>query len=155
MTQLLGEFECKLDSKGRLMIPAGLKRQVPFIETEGLIIARGMEKNLKIYTRDVWGKIAERVSGLDDFDPKARTFKRMFLRGAAEAMLDAAGRVLIPKNLQSYAEVSSDVVLVCVFDHVELWSKDEYDAQFSDDAAAFALLAQEVMKTEKGGADGV
>lgn len=146
MTQLLGEFECKLDSKGRLMIPAGLKRQVPNIEIEGLIAVRGMEKNLTIYTREEWRRISERVSALDDFDVRSRNFKRMFLRGATEMFLDAAGRVLVPRSLSGYAELGADVVLMCVFNHIELWSKDVYESQFNDDPEEFARLAQEVMR---------
>jgi len=51
MSFLTGEFECKLDPKFRMMIPAGLKKKLPELESEGLVINRGFEKYLVIYTK--------------------------------------------------------------------------------------------------------
>lgn len=70
MNHFLGEFECKLDAKNRMVLPAALKRQMPDVEREGLVINRGFEKNLVIYTRQEWRNIMEKLERLNPFDRK-------------------------------------------------------------------------------------
>lgn len=145
MSHFLGEFECKLDSKGRLMIPAGLRKQMPEVEKDGLVINRGFEKHLVIYTRAEWNKIMEDLSKLNQYEKKTREFIRYFTRGATELMLDATGRVLLPKSLLEYAGIAADVVLSSQFNKIEVWAKDAYDAQMDNEPENFANLAEEVM----------
>ena len=123
MTQLLGEFDCKLDAKGRLMVPAALKKQLPNAENEGLIINRGFEKNLVIYPKNVWDAVVADLAKLNIYDQENRAFVRAFTRGATELSLDAAGRVLLPKSLVEYAGIGSDLVLACQLDRIEVWDK--------------------------------
>src|SRR5690606_11478779 len=129
--------------------PAALKRQMPDVEREGLVINRGLEKHLVIYTRGEWNKIMEELSRLNAFDRKSREFVRKFMRGATELMLDAAGRVLIPKSLAEYADIASEVVLASQFNKIELWDKKAYDAQWEEEGDDFAALAEEVMGSLK------
>jgi MraZ protein len=145
MAHFLGEFECKLDAKGRMMIPANLKKQLPEAEREGLVINRGFEKHLVIYTKKEWDKIVEELSKLNPYEKKTREFIRYFTRGATELSLDSANRVLLPKSLLDYAGVESEVVLSCQFNKIELWSKEAYDAQLDNEPENFADLAEDVM----------
>ena len=154
MTQLLGEFDCKLDAKGRLMVPAALKKQLPNAENEGLIINRGFEKNLVIYPKNVWDAVVADLAKLNIYDQENRAFVRAFTRGATELSLDAAGRVLLPKSLVEYAGIGSDLVLACQLDRIEVWDKKSYEDIFDDVPANFAELAQKVMGNKKGGVDG-
>jgi MraZ protein len=93
MVQLLGEFDCKLDAKGRLMVPSSLKKQLPNLDQEGLVINRGFEKHLVIYPKNVWAEKVAELGKLNQYEEKSRQFIRLFTRGASELMLDAAGRV--------------------------------------------------------------
>ncbi|WP_134089858.1 division/cell wall cluster transcriptional repressor MraZ [Olivibacter sp. XZL3] len=145
MAHFLGEFECKLDTKGRMVLPAGLKRQMPEVEREGLVINRGLEAHLVIYPRKEWDRIMEELSKLNTFERKTREFVRKFMRGATELSLDAANRVLVPKPLLEYAGIEGEVVLASQFNKIEMWSKDAYDAQWDDEGDDFASLAEEVM----------
>ena len=145
MAHFLGEFECKLDAKGRMMVPVGLKKQLPEADREGLVINRGFEKHLVIYTRREWDKIVEDLSKLNSYEKKTREFIRYFTRGASELSLDAAGRVLLPKALLEYAGIESDVVLACQFNKIEVWAQSAYDAQMDNEPENFANLAEEVM----------
>lgn len=154
MTQLLGEFDCKLDAKGRLMVPAALKKQLPESEKEGLIINRGFEKNLVIYPKHVWDAVVADLAKLNIYDHENRMFVRAFTRGATELSLDAAGRVLLPKSLAEYAGIGADVVLACQLDRIEVWDKKAYEDIFDDVPENFANLAQKVMGDKKGGGDG-
>lgn len=145
MSHFLGEFECKLDAKGRLMLPAGLRKQMPEAEREGLIVNRGFEKHLVIYTRKEWDRIVEDLSKLNQYEKRTREFIRYFTRGASELSLDAAGRILLPKSLLEYGGIGADAVLASQFNKIEVWSKDAYDAQLDNEPDNFANLAEEVM----------
>lgn len=156
MVQLLGEFDCKLDAKGRLMVPSSLKKQLPNVEQEGLVVNRGFEKHLVIYPKKVWEKIVEDLSKLNLYEQKNREFIRLFTRGATELTLDATGRVNLPNSLLESVgiEINTELVLACQFDKIEVWSKKSYEALFDKDPADFALLAAEVMGDKNRREDG-
>jgi MraZ protein len=145
MIQLLGEFDCKLDAKGRLMVPSSLKKQLPNVEKEGLVINRGFEKHLVIYPKKVWEGIVAELSKLNQYEKKTREFIRFFTRGATELNVDVSGRVLLPKSLLEFAGINGDVVLACQFDKIEVWSKTAYDNLLDNEPENFANLAEEVM----------
>jgi len=156
MVQLLGEFDCKLDAKGRLMVPSSLKKQLPGVEQEGLVVNRGFEKHLVIYPKKSWETILEDLSKLNPYEPKNREFVRLFTRGATELTLDATGRVNLPKTLLESVgiELNTELVLACQIDKIEVWSKKSYEALFDKDPADFALLAAEVMGDKNRRQDG-
>ena len=127
------------------MLPAGLRKQMPEAEREGLVVNRGFEKHLVIYTRKEWDAIVADLSKLNQYEKKTREFIRYFTRGATELSLDAAGRILLPKSLTEYAGMGADVVLASQFNKIEVWAKDAYDAQLDNEPDNFANLAEEVM----------
>jgi MraZ protein len=156
MVQLLGEFDCKLDAKGRLMVPSSLKKQLPNVEQEGLVINRGFEKHLVIYTKSVWEDKVRELGKLNQYEEKSRHFIRLFTRGASELTLDAAGRVNLPNSLLESVGISvnTELVLACQIDKIEVWEKSAYEAMFDQDPANFAALAAEVMGTQNRREDG-
>ncbi len=145
MSHFLGEFDCKLDAKGRMMIPSSLKKQLPEAEREGLVVNRGFEKHLVIYTKKEWDQITGELSKLNLYEKKSRDFVRYFTRGATELTLDSANRILFPKALMEYAGITAEVVLSCQLNKIEVWSKDAYEAQMGSEPENFANLAEEVM----------
>lgn len=145
MSYFLGEFDCKLDAKGRMMIPVNLKKQLPEAEREGLFINRGFEKHLVVYTRKDWLLMLDELSKLNQYEKKNREFIKYFTRGATEIIPDAAGRVLIPKSLLDYAGIDTDVVLAGNLNKIDVWSKATYDEQLDNEPENFAKLAEEVM----------
>lgn len=146
MLGFLGEYEATMDAKGRFLLPAGFKRQLGEEGFVPFVINRGFEKCLTLYPKPSWDPIFERISRLNDFDPKVREFRRYFLNGATLLEADTAGRFLIPKNLAEYAGLTRDIVLTSAVKKIEVWDKETYQ-QFFDkyDASAFSDLAQQVM----------
>ncbi|WP_129716476.1 division/cell wall cluster transcriptional repressor MraZ [Pedobacter sp. SYP-B3415] len=155
MIQLLGEFDCKLDAKGRLSVPSSLKKQLPDVERDGLVVNRGFEKHLVIYPKKVWEQIVADLSALNPYEKKNRDFIRFFTRGATDLSLDAAGRILLPKALTEFAGIGSDVVLACQLDKIEVWDRGAYEGLFDDEPENFANLAEEVMGGKERGIHGV
>lgn len=149
MAQLHGEYVCKLDAKGRLIIPAALKKQLPKAAKDTFFINRGFEKCCVLYPANEWEIIAAEINKLSDYIKKEREFKRYFLRGASMLEMDAASRVLIPKSLQEYAGAESEVVLLAYGNKIELWSKVGYDKMLSEEPADFSALAEEVMSKKE------
>lgn len=146
MTSFLGEFEATLDTKGRFLLPAGFKRQIPEGESTRFVINRGFEKCLSLYPMQSWQPLYDKISTLNDFDPKVREFRRYFLNGATIVEPDAAGRLLIPQNLKDYAGLEKDIVLASAVTKLEIWAKDQYQKFFEAYAPDdFSALAQMVM----------
>lgn len=146
MIGFLGEYEVTLDSKGRFLLPAGLKKQLPEGDAASFVINRGFEKCLTLYPTSSWEPIFSKISKLNDFDPKVREFRRWFLNGATQTDLDSAGRMLIPKNLLEHAGLEKDVVLVSAVNKVEIWDKKKYQEFFdSYSPESFSDVAAQVM----------
>jgi MraZ protein len=146
MTGFLGEFEATLDSKGRFLLPAGFKKQLPEGESTRFVINRGFEKCLSLYPMQSWEPLYARISTLNDFDPRVREFRRYFLNGATIVEPDSAGRILLPPQLKEYAGLEKDIVLASAVDKVEIWSTENYRKFFeSYSPGDFSTLAQQVM----------
>lgn len=145
MSYIFGEFPCKLDAKGRMLVPANLKKQLPEAEREGLFVKRGFEKHLVIYSRKEWLSILDELSRLNQFEKKNRDFIKFFINGVSEISVDAAGRILFPKTLLEYAGIGTDVVLVGNLTKIDVWAQDVYDEQMNNEPENFANLAEEVM----------
>jgi MraZ protein len=149
MIGFLGEYEATLDAKGRFLLPAGLKKQMPEEDGNAFVINRGFEKCLTMYPLSSWEPIFSNISKLNDFDPKVREFRRWFLNGAIQMDLDSAGRLLVPKNLVDHARLDKDIVLVSAVNKIEIWDKKTYQ-QFFDSFTpeAFSSLAAQVMNSK-------
>ena len=149
MAGFLGEFDVTLDAKGRFLLPAGLKKQLPEGENTHFVINRGFEKCLSLYPKQSWEPVFDRVSALNTFDPEVRSFVRFFLNGATEVEIDSAGRLLLPSNLREYAGLEKDIVLTSGVDKIEIWSKPSYQEFFDNySPTQFSSLAQKVMGGE-------
>ena len=145
MAQLHGEYECTMDAKGRLIIPAALKKQLPKAAKNSFFINRGFEKCCILYPSNEWSVIAEEINKLSDYISKERQFKRYFLRGASKVEMDTSSRILIPKSHQTHSELKTDVVLLAYGNKIELWSKKNYDKMLKEEPEDFSALAEEVM----------
>ncbi len=149
MIGFIGEYESTVDAKGRFLLPSGFKKQMPESEKTQFVLNRGFEKCLTLYPIQSWNPLFEKISQLNDFDPKVREFRRYFLNGAIQIELDSAGRLLLPKSLMEYAGLEKDIVLVSAVNKLEIWDKSKYqqffDAMSSDD---FSSLANDVMNNK-------
>ena len=149
MTGFLGEFEATLDAKGRFLLPAGFKKQLPEEEAGRFVINRGFEKCLALYPVKNWEPLFADISRLNDFDPKVRDFRRHFLNGATFVEPDSAGRLLVPPNLKAHADLQKDIVLVAAVNKIEIWDSNKYKQLF--DSISPEALSKMVHKVLGGG----
>lgn len=146
MLEMIGVHECKVDNKGRIMIPGALKSQLDPMIPKGFIIKRSIfQQCLEIYPRNEWDDMIKNIHTLNKFQKKVNDFIRVFMVGVKEVELDATGRLLIPKDLAVYANISKDVVLASALNMIEVWDKDKYEASIAESQDNFSQLAEEVM----------
>lgn len=145
MLNLLGEYDCKLDSKGRFLLPSKLKKQIIKIIDKGFIINRDIfEKCLVIYPMQEWEKIIKQLNKLNRFVQKNELFRRKFNNGATAIEIDGNGRLLIPKHLIDYAGLKREIKLFGNGDRIEVWSKEKYEEMLNY-PLDMGALAEEVM----------
>ncbi len=145
MTQLLGEYECKLDAKGRFMLPSGLRKQLGPGDQERFVVNRGFENNLSLYPESEWQNISNEINALNLYNKKNREFVRYFFRGATELRLDSAGRLLLPKSLAEYGNIGKEIVLFAYGRRIEIWAREAYEKMMASEPEDFSSLAEDVM----------
>jgi len=141
---LHGDFECSLDDKGRILLPVALKKQLPEHAQNRFVIARGDDEHAVIYPYPVWMQYLQKLGQLNRHVKENREFVRMVKTHSAEAVLDANGRLNIPKNLISEAGIKKDIVLKGSNYLVEVWAKEVHDKLYGVKPNNFAELAQQV-----------
>lgn len=146
MSQFIGAHECTVDSKGRVLFPGALKKQLTGVISEGFVLKRSVfSECLELYPMDEWRKEVEIVNKLNRFVKKNNDFIRMFMAGVKLVELDSSGRLLIAKDLTSYASITKDIVIASAVNRIEIWDKNKYDAIVNDKSVDFGALAEDVM----------
>ncbi len=146
MLNLIGTYDCKADQKGRIMIPSPLKKQLAPMAENGFVIKRAVfQPCLEMYPMAEWNALMEKMGALNRFNRKNNDFIRRFTAGVKMVELDAAGRLLIPKDLMAFAGIEKEIVISSAINIVEIWDKDKYEKAIDDAASDFADLAEEVM----------
>ena len=151
MISFIGTYECKADAKGRVMMPVALKNQITPILADGFVIKRSVfQPCLELYPMAEWSLLMEKMNKKNKFVEKNNDFIRRFYAGVKIVEVDAAGRLLIPKNLMSIAKITKEVVLSSAINMIEIWDKDSYEKVIDKTAGNFADLAEEVMGDDDG-----
>jgi MraZ protein len=148
MSFFSSEYECRLDAKGRIVLPAKIKANLPQASGGNIVITRGFEPCLVIYPEVEWKKVFAKVAGLNEFNPEYRNFQRNFLRGFTDVELDSMGRFVIPKLLLKYANIDKDVVVVGMGNRIEVWNPESYEEYLIKDRTEFSNLAQKFLTEE-------
>ncbi|MDB2362219.1 division/cell wall cluster transcriptional repressor MraZ [Flavobacteriales bacterium] len=146
MINLVGTYECKIDSKGRLMLPSVLKKQLAPVIAEGFVLKRSVFSScLEIHPLGEWNVLMGEVNKLNRFVKKNNDFIRLFTAGVKMLEVDSNSRLQVPKDLISFASISKNIVLSCSLNMIEIWDKDQYEQVLKEATTDFADLAEEVM----------
>lgn len=145
MLNLIGEYDCKLDAKGRLMLPKGLKKKLEERLHEPFVVNRDLSrKALVIYPWVRWEREMKMMGKLNMYKAKNREFVRRFNNGATEMKIDAQGRLLIPSALLTHAGSCKEVKVLGLNDRIEFWCKSEYEKMLAEEVD-LGDLAEDVM----------
>ena len=146
LNPLIGTYECKVDAKGRLMLPVAIKKQLSPMLQDGFVLKRAVFQScLELYPMIEWNALMEKMNKLNRFKKKNNDFIRRFTAGVKVVEVDAAGRLLIPKDLMTFSEIAKDIVVSSAINIIEIWDKDKYEQAINDATGDFADLAEEVM----------
>ena len=156
MVNLIGTYEGKADAKGRLLLSNALKKQLAPMLQDGFVIKRSVfQPCLELYPMSEWNLMMAKVNTLNRFVKKNNDFIRRFTAGVKIVELDSLGRLLIPKDLQVFAEINKNVVLSSAVNIIEIWDKDKYEKAIDDATVDFADLAENVMGNVNENEDGI
>ena len=118
----IGEYNHNLDEKGRLAIPVKFRDDL----AKGAVVTRGLDTALFLFTKEEWGKLAEKLAALPLGQSNSRAFARLMLAGAMDVDLDKQGRVVLPEYLRSYAGLTKPVVVAGLYNRLEIWERDDW-----------------------------
>jgi MraZ protein len=138
-----GQYDCKLDPKGRLVLPAKIKAAIPESNGVTLMIQKAADGCLKMYPMVEFRKLENQVNALSDHTEETRRLKRSFFIRIAEVDLDSSGRLLIPKAFQEYAGLDKDVIVIGLGSKIELWSAERLEGSVINEDE---ILSQQMEK---------
>ena len=146
LNTVVGTYECKVDAKGRLLLPAPLKKQLTSSLQAGFVLKRSVfQPCLELYPMEEWNLMMQKINKLNRFVKKNNDFIRRFTAGVKMMEIDALCRLLVPKDLVSFASISKDVVFSSAVNIVEIWDKNLYEKSIIVEDVDFADLAEDVM----------
>ena len=140
---LIGEYEHTLDEKKRVSLPKSFAQKLG----KKMVLTRGLDSCLFLFSMEGWGKIAEKLQSLSFAQADTRGFNRFLLSGAVEVEADGTGRILIPDHHKQFAALKKTVVFAGVSDRVEIWDVSQwkqYKARIEKQADAMAEKLGEI-----------
>lgn len=149
VVNLVGTYECKIDAKGRVMVPSALKKQLLPLLGDGFVLKRSVfQPCVELYPMNEWNSLMQKMNKLNRFKKKNNDFIRRFTAGVKTVEVDGNGRLLVTKDLAGFAGLTKEIVLSSAINIVEIWDKAKYEKAIEDATGDFADLAEEVMGME-------
>lgn len=146
MSSFKGTYSYSVDSKGRINIPAKLRKYVQPEADSTFVITRGYDECLYLYPLDEWEKVEREAKQLSSSHEKNRFYQRSLAENATESRLDGQFRIVIPKDLLQFAHIENDVLIIGVLDRIEVWNPEKYRAYVAAQKETFEFVAQTVLK---------
>ncbi|MDX1531534.1 MAG: division/cell wall cluster transcriptional repressor MraZ [Rhodothermales bacterium] len=145
MAGFKGQADNSIDGKGRVAIPAKMRRALNPEAKETFTITRGPERCVFLYPLDRWEEMEEELAQLNPFQREARHFMRTLLRWADEVSLDKQGRVTLSKPLMEFAGLTDRALVIGALDHIEIWDPEVFDAYLNESPGDYETVAERVM----------
>ncbi len=139
---LMGEYHHSIDDKGRLIIPSKFRNDLG----EEIIITRGLDKCLFVYSKEEWKKVTSKLETLPFTKKDARDFNRFFLSGATTSVFDRTGRINITSPLVQYANLTKDCVIIGVNERLEIWDESIFNSFIESNIDNFSAIAENLFE---------
>ena len=140
-----GQFTYSVDAKGRVSIPAKLRKHVSPEANDTFVMTQGTGKCIDVYPLDQWLIFEKKLEELNPFDPNKAKFIRMILQHAAEDTLDSQSRILIPQKLLEYANIEKEVIILGALKKIEVWNPKEFEKYMNETPETYEQIAAQVM----------
>lgn len=139
-------YECKIDDKGRLKLPGVLAAALAESGQSSIVIKRAVfQPCLEVYPISTWQQRMDKINRLNRFVKKNLDFIRAYTAGLKSQEIDKSERILVPKDLKTFAALEKEVVIAGMVDYFEIWDKAAYEENISLTEEDFAAMTEEVM----------
>jgi MraZ protein len=147
MIPVQGEHICRVDAKGRFLLPVAFKNQLASSFEEGFIVKRSIfSQCLELYPKTSWNELIRKItSKLNRFKKEDNDFIRAYNAGLREVEADSTGRLLIPRDLVVFAGITADIVVTAKMDCIEIWDKAKYDETVIATQTNISDLAEKIL----------
>jgi MraZ protein len=149
MSGFKGRFNYSVDNKGRMNIPAKLRKSISPEANDSFIITRGFEQCLFVYPLDEWNKLEQSIRELSPSNAQHRYFERALLQWATESPLDGQFRIIIPQELLKFAGIENEVMIIGVLERIEVWNPAIFDEYMNTQPASYENVAESVFKSKE------
>lgn len=136
----IGEYSHNFDDKGRLAVPKKFRADL----SKGAVVTRGLDSCLFLYTKKEWQVLAKKLSNLSIAQANARAFARLMLAGAMDVDIDKQGRIMVPEYLRAYAGISKEAIVAGLYNRLELWDKEKWNAYKQKTESASNEIAEQM-----------
>jgi MraZ protein len=145
MSSFKGSETYTVDAKGRVSIPSKMRKNIEPEARQTFVVTRGLEKCLHAYPLDEWKRLEATIRSQTQSNEKDRFFLRMLMQWSEEVQLDSQFRLLIPKSLMEFAEITKEVFFIGVLDHIELWDPDNFKKYLSSKKDTYEKVAEQLI----------
>lgn len=146
MSSFKGRYSYSVDNKGRIALPAKLRKSVSPAANDTFIITRGFEQCLFLYPQDEWNRLEDSIRNLSPSNPQHRFFVRTLLQWSSDCQLDSQARISIPQDLQKFAGIENEVLILGVLERIEIWNARTYEEYMNNQPATYETVAESVLK---------
>jgi len=140
---LMGEYHHNLDEKSRLIIPSKFRYELG----NSVVVTRGLEKCLFVYSLDEWNKITKKINTLPFTKKNVRAFERSFIGGASLIDFDKQGRINITSPLVHYANIQKECVIIGVNERLEIWDKESFEKFMEEQSESLEEITENLFES--------
>lgn len=137
----MGEFHHSVDDKGRMIVPAKFRENLG----SSFVLTRGLDQCIFAYPRAEWTQLEQKLKALPFTKADARAFTRFFFSGACEVDLDKQGRIVLPSNLRTFANLTKECVVLGVSSRVEIWDQSIWESYYAKSEESFNEIAESIV----------
>ncbi len=137
----MGEFACKVDNKGRMMLPARFREDILDLE---FVITRGLDNCIDLFPIEEWEIIEKKLRQLKTTDSKHRAYQRFVMSAATKMKLDNQGRLNLPGALLEHAKIDKNVVVTGMNNKIEIWSEEKWKEYITNTEENIEDLVDEI-----------
>jgi len=141
-----GEFEYKIDEKGRVPIPPKFRG----VLREGVVLTPGLDKCINAYPLSEWKKVADALATGTVSPAKLRRLNRAIFATAFSLDVDRQGRIVLPAPLRQYALIEGDVIIAGVNNYLELWDKELWETEKSISQEQAGQITESIERHREG-----
>jgi len=148
MSSFKGRYSYSVDNKGRIALPAKLRKTVSPEANETFIVTRGFEQCLFVYPQDEWNRLEDSIRRLSPSNPQHRFFVRTLLQWSTDCQLDSQARLSISQDLLRFAGIENEVLILGVLERIEIWNPKIYEEYMNNQPATYETVAESVLKQD-------